>query len=319
MSEPATQPSTDNKSDATSSLLSSGELSVERLPVLQTLFAEVCSVFLDEINQLSNAEIEMALKKVWASTADEAGCSDDEHLVVQIQLEDEKPSAYFCMDRSAVYLLLECMLGASGKEKPYAEVREFTIIEQLFAKTVADRAGKAFCQIFGQFNPLKTTVLTAVPGSQILTICDPEIPFLANTLELDVFERTGSIKLLIPQATLAPMRNRFASAIKQASPDSSDQPWIDHIQEQLQQTDMTFQATIDGGQVSLGKISALKIGQVLELDIPADSPVRLGSEEQDLFWCELGQSDGVFTLRVTTPFEEKKDLLDEILEQRNHY
>lgn len=301
--------------DVTSSLLSASELSVERLPMLQVLFEQVCEDFLQKLQTLSSAKIEISLQRVYTSTIEQAKISDGEHIIVQLEIAGDRPSAFFSTDRSALYILLECLLGASGKEKPYLDSREFTVLELLFTKTVATRAGMAFCQIFRDIVNLTTTASTAIPGNQIDTLSDTTDTFLTASIVIEAFERSGSINILIPQAILAPLKNRFVT-VKNLEPLKADQPWIEHIKSQLEQTDMICRASLDGGQTTLGAISQLKVGQILELDIPSDRPVRFSSNEQDLYWCELGQSDGVFTLKVTEPISEKKSFLDEMLEHQ---
>ncbi len=302
-------------SDATSGLLSSADLSVERLPMLQVLFEQLCDRFLDRLFQLSSAKVELSLQRVWTSSLSQLEINDDNHIAVQIEIEEGEAPALFSIDRGGLYLLLECMLGASGNERPYLETRDFTVLEFLFAKTIAARSGLAFCDAFDEITEFTTTVTTASKGSQVQTLLDPETSYLAARIVVDAFDRSGSIYILIPQAILIPLKNNIAVVNNHSMP-ASDHPWMEHIKSQFQNTDVTCQATLDGGTISLDAVSKLKVGQILKLDIPADNPVRFRSNEQDLFWCQLGQSEGVFTLKITDTICQQKNFLDEMLERQ---
>lgn len=301
--------------DVTSSLLSAAELSVERLPMLQVLFETVCEELVEQFLGLSEATLDVALERVWTGTIHEIDISNDRHIVVQLHMDEGKPSAYFIMDRPALYLLLECMLGAGGSARPYLAQHEFTALELLFAKTIANHAGQAFCRVYGEIIDVTMSVVSAHKGTDVDMLLIADEAFLTANMALEVFSRAGAMHILIPQAILAPIKNRFIS-VKNQDNDVSDQPWIEHIKSQLQHTDMECQATLDGGQITLGDVARMKVGQVLELGIPPDSPVRLSSNDQDLFWCQLGQAEGSFTLKISDPASEKKDFLDVMLESR---
>ena len=308
---------TSSEPDATTSLLSAGELSVDRLPMLQVLFEGVCETMVEKFSHLSGASLEIALERVWTGAFHEVDVNDDRHIVVQLNINDGSPYAYFVLDRPSLYLLLECMLGASGNERPYHEQHEFTATEFLFAKTIASQSSQAFCHVFSAFFDMSMTIKDAVKGTNIDILEIDDGTFLTANLALEVFDRSGSMNILIPQALMAPFKKQFISSNNHGAHVSSDLPWIEHIKTQLQQTDMECQASLDGGSITLGEVSQLKVGQILELGIPADSPVRLSSHDEDLFWCQLGQTDGNFTLKITEPASEKKDFLDVMLENRS--
>jgi len=302
--------------DATSSLLSGGELSVERLPMLQVLFEQVCESMVQQFSNLSSASMEIALERVWTGDIHEADVSDEQHIIIQLETGEDKPCAYFVLDRPSLYLLIECMLGASGNERPYLEKHAFTAMEFMFAKTIASQASQAFCRVFSDIIEISMSVKSAVKGSEIDLLSVSDDVFLTSNIALDVFNRSGSMNILIPQGILAPVKNRFVNSDNQDI-DSEDLPWMEHLKTQFQHTAMECTATLDGGKITLGDVAQMKVGEILELGIPADSPVRLSSNEEDLFWCELGQADGAFTLKIKDPASAKKDFLDVMLEGRN--
>jgi len=316
MNHHSANPDIAKEPNATSRLLSGSELSVERMPMLQVMFEQVCENMVQQFANMSKASMEIALERVWTGDFHEVDVADEQHIIIQFETGDNKPHAYFVLDRPSLYLLLECMLGASGNERPYIEKRQFTAIELVFAKIIANQAGQAFCQVFGETTEMSMVVKTAVKGSEIELLAVSEGTFLTSNIALDVFDRSGTMHILIPQATLAPIKSRFVYRGDQDE-GTSDLPWVEHIKSQLQHTAMECTATLDGGTITLGDVAQLKVGEILELDIPVDSPVRLSSNDEDLFWCELGQADGAFTLKIIEPAREKKDFLDVMLEGRN--
>ena len=65
--------------------------------------------------------------------------------------------------------------------------------------------------------------------------------------------------------------------------------------------------------MSLGDLTNLKVGQVIELQATARSPVTLACNEQPVFNCQLGQLDGSYTLQIEELIhEEEEDLFDDL-------
>lgn len=65
--------------------------------------------------------------------------------------------------------------------------------------------------------------------------------------------------------------------------------------------------------VTLEDIATLKIGQVLTLEATAKTRVKLECNAEFLFWCDLGQADGYYTLRVKDFVSQEQELIDDIL------
>ena len=77
--------------------------------------------------------------------------------------------------------------------------------------------------------------------------------------------------------------------------------------------EVTLRAILDEKSVTLEQIAALKIGQRIELNVTPRSPVKLEANEQPLFWCQLGQSEGNYRLRIENVFDPEQEFLDDIL------
>ena len=65
--------------------------------------------------------------------------------------------------------------------------------------------------------------------------------------------------------------------------------------------------------LSLGEIADLKIGDVIELQATPRSRVKLESNQQGLFWCHIGQSEGAYVLKVDELIDQEKEFLDDVL------
>ena len=61
---------------------------------------------------------------------------------------------------------------------------------------------------------------------------------------------------------------------------------------------------------TLGDIASLRAGEVLALQANAKTQVRLECNAEPLFFCDLGQADGFYTLRTDDFVDQEQELLD---------
>jgi flagellar motor switch protein FliM len=71
-------------------------------------------------------------------------------------------------------------------------------------------------------------------------------------------------------------------------------------------------AVLDERELTLGEIAELHIGQVPPLKATPRSNVKVVCNDQTMFWCELGQTEGVYTLRIREFPDEEQELIDAI-------
>jgi flagellar motor switch protein FliM len=74
-----------------------------------------------------------------------------------------------------------------------------------------------------------------------------------------------------------------------------------------------LRVVLEERMVTLGEAAEFKVGQVLELQATPHGRIKLEGNEQPLFWCELGQSDGVYNIRIDDVFDPEQEFISDIL------
>lgn len=83
-----------------------------------------------------------------------------------------------------------------------------------------------------------------------------------------------------------------------------DPRWTKQIQSEIGLTEISIRGVIEERHFSLEDIASLQIGHVLTLQATAKTRVKLECNTEPLFWCDLGQADGFYTLRVEESVKE---------------
>jgi flagellar motor switch protein FliM len=70
---------------------------------------------------------------------------------------------------------------------------------------------------------------------------------------------------------------------------------------------------LDEQLIPLEDIANLRVGQTLQLRASAQSRVRVECNGEPLLWCQLGKSNGAYTLRVDGPIDRDEEFMNDIL------
>jgi flagellar motor switch protein FliM len=118
--------------------------------------------------------------------------------------------------------------------------------------------------------------------------------------------------VIIPQTALNPIRQSLTRVVSSHTT-VKDQRWTKQIQTEVHKTEVKLQAILEERPMTLGEIAGLKIGQVIELQASPRSPVQLQCNDETVFWCQLGQRDGSYVLRIQDSANQEQEFFDDLL------
>jgi len=141
----------------------------------------------------------------------------------------------------------------------------------------------------------------------------PRTAFGVRTkLKIRILGRESNVFVLIPQTALNSVRQDLGRDLS-AELSVRDPRWTMQIQKEIGQTEITVRGLIEERHFSLEDIAGLKEGQVLTLQATAKTRVKLECNAEHIFWCDLGQADGYYTLRIQDFVNQEQELIDDML------
>jgi flagellar motor switch protein FliM len=118
--------------------------------------------------------------------------------------------------------------------------------------------------------------------------------------------------VVIPQPALNAIRHTLERDPAE-SISTGDPRWAMQMKSRLGRTEVTLRAVIEERQFTLADIANLRVGNIFKLHATPQSRVRLECKNQPLFWCQLGQGDGLYTVRVEENVDQEQEFIDDIL------
>ncbi|MCF1503834.1 FliM/FliN family flagellar motor switch protein [Afifella sp. H1R] len=294
-------------------LLDAAGLSVDKLPMLQIIFDRMATFCADSLRTLAASQAYYSLSHVESGRIGDilemyeanavAGIFHapawDNHIIVGF-------------DRDFIFSMVEVLFGADGSEPPFDDERNFSTIENRIAQMLFEQAGKALQASFAlvsdtpfKFERQETRMDFAVIGRR-------NNMAVAAKFLLQALGRGGEMFVIIPQSALTPMRQVLSRVISGES-NAGDPNWSRQIRTEVKKASVPLRAVLEERSIMLDEVAHFKVGQVLELQATPASRVKLEANEQPLFWCQLGQTEGSYKLRVEEVFDPEKEFINDLL------
>jgi flagellar motor switch protein FliM len=216
------------------------------------------------------------------------------------------------VDHQFLFSMVEALFGGDGTEPAETEERPPSNIEMRVAQSMFDRVAKAMQASFQAVVETSFKFETLESRMDFAVIVPRSTFSILTTVNLQILDRTGELYIVLPQPALNNIRQNLSSdATKNVA--VRDPRWVRQMQNEVTRAEVKVSGLFEEHQFTLGDIANLKVGQVLNLQATAKTKVKLESNSQALFWCQLGQANGHYVLRVDDLIDHEQEFMDDLL------
>jgi flagellar motor switch protein FliM len=278
--------------------------SLDKLPLLGDLFDQFATACAESVRESCSASLQLRPQGMAADREDAIFKTFDANILA-FTIYDADWGCRFAivLERDFVFTLIEAMLGSEGNDAPYKEVRPLSTIERGVATSFAEIAAEALNRVISpmsmadfQIEKVDTRLGSVVLGGR------GEAAVLAR-LGVEALGCTGEMSLILPRVAIERLRPHLAKTPAALESKLIDPKWTRQFEDRVTRAEVAVCASIDVHGFSLRDIVALVPGQIITLGDQAQRQVALASEEEPLFTCELGQSDGFYSIRITAEYD----------------
>jgi flagellar motor switch protein FliM len=304
---------THSATDIRDMLLDAAGLSLDRLPMLHVIFDRMSTSCAEHLRHMAASPMYYSLSGLESGRITEILEMYEANAVAGIFHAPEWDSHILIgFDRDFIYTMVEVLFGSDGSEPPVEEARGFSNIELRMAQTLFEQVAKALQASFSLVVDTKFKLERIETRMDFAVIGRRNNQAVAAKFLLQALNRGGEMFVIIPQSVLNPMRKALSHVVTGES-SGRDPRWMKQIATEVKKTEVTLTAVLEERFLSLGEIADLKIGDVIELQATPRSRVKLESNQQGLFWCHIGQSEGSYVLKVDELIDQEKEFLDDVL------
>jgi flagellar motor switch protein FliM len=134
-------------------------------------------------------------------------------------------------------------------------------------------------------------------------IARPPNAAIVVKLRIDMEDRGGRLELLLPYATLEPIRKMLLQQFM-GEKFGRDNIWEGHLAGELWNTRLEVRAVLDEHTATLREVLELKVGDTMMLDVQPDAPINLKCGAVRLSEGRVGRVGHTLAVRVERPIAQ---------------
>ena len=205
------------------------------------------------------------------------------------------------VDSSLIYSVVDVLLGGRrGAAATRVEGRPYTTIERMLVTRMIEVVLKDASQAFAPLTEVDFSLDRIETNPRFAAIARPPNAAILVKLRIDMEDRGGRLELMLPYATLEPIRKMLLQQFM-GEKFGRDNIWEGHLASELWATKLEVRAVLDELKQPLHKVLNLKVGDTLMLDAAPDSQVMLKCGSVELSQGRVGRMGQSLAVRVERP------------------
>jgi flagellar motor switch protein FliM len=280
-------------------LISSGLVSYERLPMLEIVFDRLVRIMSTSLRHFTSDNVEVSIDNILSLRfGDYLNSIPLPAMLAVFRAEEWDNYGLMVVDSAMIYSVVDVLLGGRRgtaqmriEGRPYTTI-ERTLVERLIRVVLADLSTSfdPICPVTFHFERLEV-------NPRFATISRLSNAAVLARMRVDMEDRGGRLELLLPYATLEPVRELLLQQFM-GEKFGRDSIWETHLAEELWNTDITLDAVLDELVVELSQIVAFRPGSRIMLNAGPDARVQLRCGGVALFEGKVGQSRNRVAVRI---------------------
>ncbi len=289
----------DEEKSGVERIINSGLVSYERLPMLEIVFDRLVRIMSTSLRNFTGDNVEVSIENITSLRFGTylSGIPMPAMLAV-IKAEEWDNQGLIVLDSPMIYAIVDVLLGGRrGTAAMRIEGRSFTTIERVLVERLIEVVLGDLSAAFDPLTPVTFRFERLEVNPRFAAISRLSNAAVRARLRVDMDDRGGRFDLLLPYATLEPVRELLLQKFM-GEKFGRDSIWETHLAEELWNTEITLDAVLDEQTMPLSEVMALVPGSRLELNIATNTRVALRCGSMPLFEGRLGRRKNALAVEI---------------------
>lgn len=280
-------------------ILSSALVSYERLPMLEVVFDRLVRLMSTSLRNFTSDNVEVSLDNIASIRfGDYLNSIPLPAMLSVFKAEEWDNYGLITVDSSLIYSIVDVLLGGRrGTAAMRIEGRPYTTIERSLVERMVHVMLGDLSAAFEPLSPVTFRFDRLETNPRFATISRPSNAAIVARLRIDMEDRGGRLELLLPYATLEPVRELLLQMFM-GEKFGRDTIWETHLAEELWITDVDLEAVIDTQVMRLRDVFDLKVGSRIMLSATQDTPVQLVCGNVPMYTGQMGRKGNKVAVRI---------------------
>lgn len=279
-------------------------LSLDKLPLLGDLFEQIATETAERIRDRCTTSALVKPRGMASDREDAVLKTFEKHNLAFILFDP----AWECrlaivLDQDFVFTLIEAMLGSDGGDAAFKEPRPFSTIERSVSRAFVELVVEALNDGLSAMSPAEFAIEKVETRLEFVVLGSRSEDAVLARVGLEALGRSGDLSIVLPQMAIEKIRAHLVIAPGKEAKRKDDPQWARQFGQRVTGAEVLIHASIEAEGFVLGDVARMVPGQVLTLGDQVQKKVLLACEGEELYRCELGQSDGFYSIRVLSVHE----------------
>ena len=291
-----------NERSGIRAIINSAMVSYERLPMLEIVFDRLVRLMTTSLRNFTSDNVEVSLDNISSIRfGDYLNSIPLPAILAVFRAEELDNYGLLTVDSNLIYSIVDVLLGGRrGTAALRIEGRPYTTIERVLVQRMVEVVLNDAKAAFEPLTPVNFNLDRLETNPRFAAIARPANAAILVKLRIDMEDRGGRVELLLPYATLEPIRKMLLQQFM-GEKFGRDNIWESHLATELWTTQMEVRAVLDEQQMPLSKVLNFKVGETIVLNANADSPVQLRCGAIPLTTGRMGRKGHSIAVRVDAP------------------
>ncbi len=283
-------------------IINSALVSYERLPMLEIVFDRLVRLMTTSLRNFTSDNVEVSLDQISSIRfGDYLNSIPLPAIIAVFRAEQLDNFGLVTVDSNLIYSVVDVLLGGRrGSVSTRVEGRPYTTIERMLVTRMIEVVLADAKQAFAPLTEVDFKLDRIETNPRFAAIARPPNAAIVVKLRIDMEDRGGRLELLLPYATLEPIRKMLLQQFM-GEKFGRDNIWEGHLASELWNTKLEVRAVLDELSQPLHKMLNLKVGDTLMLDAAVDSPVKLMCGQVELSSGRVGRMGHALAVRIERP------------------
>src|SRR6185503_17604961 len=294
-----------NENSGIRAIIDSAMVSYERLPMLEIVFDRLVRLMTTSLRNFTSDNVEVSLDRITSVRFGDYLNSIPLPAILSVfKAEEWDNFGLMTVNSSLIYSIIDVLLGGRrGQTAVRVEGRPYTTIESNLVKRMIEVVLADAELAFKPLSPVKFNIDRMETNPRFAAISRPANAAILVRLRIDMEDRGGELELLLPYATIEPIREVLLQMFM-GEKFGRDPIWEGHLATEIGQAEIAVDAVLYEAKLPLKQMMKLGVGDTLMLDIKPDAMVSVRCGDVTLSEGRMGRVGDRVAVRVSKPLRK---------------
>jgi len=299
-----------NSQSGIRAIINSALVSYERLPMLEIVFDRLVRLLTTSLRNFTSDNVEVSLDGIRSVRFGDYLNSIPLPAILSVfKAHQWDGFGLMTVDSALIYSIIDVLLGGRrGAATMKVEGRPYTTIETSLVQRMIEVVLSDAEQAFRPITNVNFSLDRLETNPRFAAITRPANAAILVNLRIDMEDRGGFIEVLLPYATIEPIREMLLQQFM-GEKFGRDATWEGHLATEIWSAQAELHAVLYDKKLPLRTILDLDIGDTLMLDVAPDELVEIRCGDQVLTEARMGRAGDKVAVQIARPLRRSHTTL----------